>query len=152
MTYRNRKPIPAPLRFAMLCWRTLLGLPRRTLSAFVRLLARIVDTSGRIRYLEGELARATGLLAGSPEIIHAEVAKHGMTCELKHPFFGVLVEALGCFLDDPLALNYVTMAVYSARHGMMDVTVKRAGRKSPAEVIGELQARIAELESAADSA
>ena len=138
--------IPAWVYWPTMVVAFVLGIPGSMLRALRRAAARIGDTTGRIAELEAQVRRFDGILRKDPEIIRAPIEEGSAEVQFRHPFACLYVEAFARMLDDPRAINFVTATMESPRHGRFEVIVQRAHGKTPSEVIGDLQARIAVLE------
>lgn len=140
-------------RLPLLALAWVLDLPRVLLLGARNLAARVGDTSGRVRELEADHQRLEGIIAGDPSAIKMEMnrVRGGeaveVNAEMRHPLAAIIIESFAEMLDVKGAINFVTFELYSPRHGRIEVTVRRANGKTPAVVMAELKAKIAELEA-----
>lgn len=101
--------------------------------------------------LESENARLSELLNMPASHRFESMMENGelvSQCEIEHWAMKLIAASLSETLGD--APNFVTLC-FNPPEGKLEVTVRRVAGKSPAEAIGELQARISELEQSSST-
>jgi DNA-directed RNA polymerase subunit L len=74
--------------------------------------------------------------------------ERGLELSVKHPGVAALVAELAMFFKESGAENFVEMTCYHPDTGHLNVTIQRVQGKTPATIINELRAKIAEMEKA----